>query len=347
MIQGNIESSSNVLGINSIVNKNVIDKNINLKEEEIDLLSTISSITNTKNKIFHNELYNKNIKDIANEVGVDLDNISNIFNDNDNESAIIDKKNNNDNISEINSNISKYSQQNEITKNFQNKPADELEKRNDYPSMQERFNNRAYNNNNKNEDIYNEQKRHDVFSNVLTNIKPNANYTHDIYTEEIKNKKSILLEQIQLLKLMLQEENEDVSNIPDLNEDDRIERLEHIYKILKIKKDRIQFNTLGEELIMFCVHMLESIFDGERTFFGKFQPDLRGWHNSVSVKLKRLRYETSTVVSDVVQSYNISYGTRLAIELIPSMFLYSKVKSACKNKYSKNNMSDNLSQIHI
>ena len=355
MLNGNLESSSNVLGLNSIVNKNTINKSVNLKSEEIDLLSSISSLTNTKSKVFQNELYNKNIKDIANEVGIDLDNISNIFDDNREnkieKEEIIDmfKKDFNKDFDNV-SNISKLSNAS-------------IPKRNDYPSLQERFFNRANNENNgdptasggtqtkfhddKEQFEPNEQHRHDTFNNVINNIQSNTNYSHDIFTEDIKNQKSGLLEQIQLLKLMLLEENEDVSNIPDLNENDSIDRLEHIYKILKIKKDRIQFSTLGEELIMFGVHIIESIFDGEREFFGLYKPNLTGWHNSVQIKLRRLRYETSTVVSDVVQSYNISYGTRLAIELIPSLFLYSKIKTACANKYSKNNFEDNLSQINI
>ena len=224
--------------------------------------------------------------------------------------------------------------------------------RNDFPSLQQRFNIRAEqrenrNNNINNNNTKNEQYRHDVFSNVLHNIKPNAEYTHDIYTEELKNKKSMILEQIQLLILLLKEENEDISNIPEVSENDTIERLDHIYKILKIKKDRNQFSTLGEEIIMFCVHLLESFFDGERVIFGRFQPDLTGWHNSVAVKLRKMKYETSTVISDIVQTYNISYGTRLAIELIPSLFLYSKMKSTCKKKYAKNDLADNLSNIDV
>jgi hypothetical protein len=69
--------------------------------------------------------------------------------------------------------------------------------RNDYPSLQERFFNRAANNpehppsnvsfNNK--PAIKEQVRHDVFSNVLHERKPNPEYTHDIYIEEVKNKK--------------------------------------------------------------------------------------------------------------------------------------------------------------
>ena len=409
----NVTSSANLLGLSSIVNQNTINKEINLKNAELDFLSDISSNYNTND---NTQIYNKDIKDIAAEIGIDVDNISllldnngkknnkNDYDDrrrynNDNDRQRDDdyddrRRYNNDNdrqrdddydrrrdddyddrrrdddyddrrkdddYDKSNVSLNKKSERlvniydtinNEKQKQYNNDYESYVSRRsnnqrNDFPSLQQRFNIRAEQRENRNNNTKNEQYRHDVFSNVLHNIKPNAEYTHDIYTEELKNKKSMILEQIQLLILLLKEENEDISNIPEVSENDTIERLDHIYKILKIKKDRNQFSTLGEEIIMFCVHLLESFFDGERVIFGRFQPDLTGWHNSVAVKLRKMKYETSTVISDIVQTYNISYGTRLAIELIPSLFLYSKMKSTCKKKYAKNDLADNLSNIDV
>ena len=396
----NATSSANLLGLSSIVNQNTINKDINLKNAELDFLSDISSHSNYHTNC-NTEIYNKDIKDIAAEIGIDVDNISLLLDNNgkkNNRNDDDDRRRNNDDYdrrrdddydqrrdddydqrrdddydrqrdddyNKSNVSLNKKSERlvniydtinNEKQKQYNNDNESYVSRRsnnqrNDFPSLQQRFNIRAEqrenrNNNINNNNTKNEQYRHDVFSNVLHNIKPNAEYTHDIYTEELKNKKSMILEQIQLLILLLKEENEDISNIPEVSENDTIERLDHIYKILKIKKDRNQFSTLGEEIIMFCVHLLESFFDGERVIFGKFQPDLTGWHNSVAVKLRKMKYETSTVISDIVQTYNISYGTRLAIELIPSLFLYSKMKSTCKKKYAKNDLADNLSNINV
>mgnify|MGYP000232879298 CR=1 FL=1 len=411
----NATSSANLLGLSSIVNQNTINKDINLKNAELDFLSDISSHSNYHTNC-NTEIYNKDIKDIAAEIGIDVDNISLLLDNNGKKSNKNDDdqrrdddyddqrrddddrrrdddydrrrdddydrrrdddydrrrdddydRRRDDDYDKSNVSLNKKSERlvniydtinNEKQKQYNNDNESYVSRRsnnqrNDFPSLQQRFNIRAEqrenrnNNINNNNNTKNEQYRHDVFSNVLHNIKPNAEYTHDIYTEELKNKKSMILEQIQLLILLLKEENEDISNIPEVSENDTIERLDHIYKILKIKKDRNQFSTLGEEIIMFCVHLLESFFDGERVIFGRFQPDLTGWHNSVAVKLRKMKYETSTVISDIVQTYNISYGTRLAIELIPSLFLYSKMKSTCKKKYAKNDLADNLSNIDV
>ena len=357
-------SSSNLLGLGNIVNKDFINKNINLKTAELDLLSNISSHSNKSND-YKKEIYNKNIKEIAAEIGIDIDNISDVLEGKTKD--VVDVNTIKEDVRERPSSVvfnsyDKYDNRSEIKATHDKRSVVEPEPlRNDYPSLQERFFNRATNNPEKpasnvsynNKPVIKEQVKHDVFSNVLHEIKPNPEYTHDIYIEEVKNKKSMLLEQIQMLKLMLQEEGEDMTSIDNivLTENDSIDKINHIYMILKIKKDRIQFNTLGEEIIMFGVHMLENFFDGNRVFFGRFSPDLTGWHNSVSIKLRRLKMDTCNVVSNIVQTYNISYGTRLCLELIPSMFLYSKVRSSCKNKeskkYTSNDIQDNLSSIDL
>jgi hypothetical protein len=61
-------------------------------------------------------------------------------------------------------------------------------------------------------------------------------------------------------------------------------------------------------------------------WFGSYRPDLVGWSSTVKVKLRRMRYETSTFVGEIMQEYQMSSGVRLALELLPSVFLYSRQK---------------------
>ena len=56
----NQSSSANLLGLSSIVNKDTVNKNINLKNAELDFLSDISSRSGCNNN-YNNEIYNKNI----------------------------------------------------------------------------------------------------------------------------------------------------------------------------------------------------------------------------------------------------------------------------------------------
>lgn len=352
-------SSTNLLGLSNLLNKDSINPQLNAKNIELDFLSDISANTNNNNIYdYNNEIYNKDIRDIANNIGLNMDTLSDLIennNKNDKKSLITED----DGFTSVSQKINK--KEPSIVKSIaqQSNKDSSVKKtesvRNDYPSLKERFIQRSMKKDDEcsvissrksNNNLIGEKKRFDNFNRTLNEIKPSSNFVHNFDLEESKNKKTTLLEEIELLKMMLQEENENI-NVPVLTEDDSIDKLEHVYKLLKIKKDRIQFNTLGEEFIMFMVYMVEGVFNGERVIFGKFKPDLTGWHNSVAIKLRKMRYETSTAVSEVVDSYKIGYGTRLCLELLPSLFLYSKMRTTCKKKYSKNSMDDNLSRINL
>jgi len=99
---------------------------------------------------------------------------------------------------------------------------------------------------------------------------------------------------------------------------------------------------------MFGAHALEEIFDGKRVWFNRYSPDLTGWHNTVNVKLRRMRYDTSNLVSGVMQDYNIGSTTRIALELVPSMFLHSKMRRqqfGSQTLYSDDQMSSAMNNI--
>ena len=60
-----------------------------------------------------------------------------------------------------------------------------------------------------------------------------------------------------------------------------------------------------------------------------------------------MRFDTSTFVSDVMQGYNLGHGTRILLELIPSLFLYSKMKRRqhSDNLISSEEMNNALDKI--
>jgi hypothetical protein len=172
-------------------------------------------------------------------------------------------------------------------------------------------------------------------------------YNYNFFQEEeIRNKKITLLEEIAMLKDFLESEGENVSKIPNVDENSHLKEIEYTYKILKIKKDRAHFNTATEDLIMLFVHILEAIFDGTRSFLGQ-KIDLKGVSTIIKPRLHRLRYETSQIVSAIISNYNIGYGVRLCLELIPAIFFYSLSRSMVKKKnHSKQNLQDNLEKLN-
>jgi hypothetical protein len=145
----------------------------------------------------------------------------------------------------------------------------------------------------------------------------------NIEKEKEDDDKSSLLEQIDMLKITLEDDGVDVSGVPHITKQSTIKDVQNVYKILRLKNDRNRYCSFAEELILAGAYGLEYIFDGKKIWFGR-TPDLTDWSSTIKVKLRRMRYETSTFVQEVMQEYNMSAGMRLALELIPSMFLYSR-----------------------
>jgi hypothetical protein len=132
-----------------------------------------------------------------------------------------------------------------------------------------------------------------------------------------------IMEQIDLLKTNLESEGVDLSRIPDINSGSTKKEAKAVLRILQIKNDRLRYCDMFEEAILAGAYGLESMFDGKKNWFGS-QIDLTGWSDSVKVKLRRMRYDTSTFVSEVVKGYSIGSGWRILFELLPSLFLYSR-----------------------
>jgi hypothetical protein len=78
-------------------------------------------------------------------------------------------------------------------------------------------------------------------------------------------------------------------------------------------------------MLMAGAYSLEYLFDGNKTYFGR-RPNLNGWASVVNVKLRRMRVETSHLTNNVFSSMDMGPGTRLMMELIPSMVLYSRMR---------------------
>jgi hypothetical protein len=172
--------------------------------------------------------------------------------------------------------------------------------------------------------------------------------TFSIKNETEEDTKSQLLEQIDMLRITLEDEGVDLARIPEVNNESTLSEIQNIHKHLRLKNDRNRYCSFAEEFIMFGAHALEEIFDGKRVWVGRYSPDLTGWHNTVNVKLRRMRYDTSNLVSGVMQEYNVDSGMRIMLELVPSMFLHSKMRKqqfGSGTLYSDDEMSAAMNDI--
>lgn len=160
--------------------------------------------------------------------------------------------------------------------------------------------------------------------------------------EKQEDIKIAMLSEIDSLIFSLGEEDVDLSRIPQVTRHSSFEDVESVLKNLRHKNDHLRYCSFAEEFMMFTAHALEDLFDGKKTWFGKYKPDLTGWHNHVNVKLRRMRHDTGQLVSGIMSDYNVGPTARIMFELVPSMILYSRTR---KTQYNKANVNFNDSDI--
>jgi len=173
-----------------------------------------------------------------------------------------------------------------------------------------------------------EQKRQSHINKFMNSIEENDGEIYDLGNAEIEDDKNRLLDRIDTLRTILEEDEVDISHIQEVDRNSKYDEIKYVHRMLAIKNDTRRCSSLAEEGVLMVAYALEDIFDGKRTFFGRFRPNLVGWHTTAQNKLRRMRYETSTIVSDTLKKNNVGYVGRIGLELIPSMIIYSKRKQS-------------------
>jgi hypothetical protein len=316
-MENNLDDPKNIAGISSLLKDDDIESNIDLEELEREIALSGHIIDEEEINIADN--YKKEMNRLSRnyDIGVVEDDIFNESSNNDSmhnvdvSSGHVVEKQYHQESSYSDNNIPGYDQYNS-------------------PKHSDKINDYEYESNNKH--IVNmtiEEKRQDKINNVLKNID-DGDLEFNVNTEREEDDRASLLEQIDMLRITLDDDGVDISGVPSINKQSKMSDIQNIYKILRLKNDRNRYCSFAEELILSGAYGMEYMFDGKKEWFGK-TPDLTDWSSTVKVKLRRMRYETSTFVGQVMQEYNLSAGMRLALELLPSMFLYSRNRRISKN----------------
>ncbi len=169
----------------------------------------------------------------------------------------------------------------------------------------------------------NEERKQDHVNKVLGSMETSNDDAEFVQQEDEEDEMARIMEQVDLLRSNLESEGVDLSRIPDVNTGTSKKEAKSVLRILQIKNDRFRYCDFFEEGILAVAYGLEGIFNGHREILGS-RIDLTGYSDTVKVKLRRMRYDTSNFVSGIMQGYNIGSGWRIALELIPSLFLYSR-----------------------
>jgi hypothetical protein len=175
-----------------------------------------------------------------------------------------------------------------------------------------------------------EQQNKHVINSVLGTLgnddSATQGITEDLARERQIDKKIQQLDQIHSLRTSLQEDSVDIERIPIVSLDNSMNEINEVLRYLLVISDNKRCSVLAEEFILMGAQGAGWVCDGKRSILGR-RPDLTDWHKTVAVKLRHLKHDTSMIVSRVMKKHNIGPGWRIAMELLPSMFYHSAIRS--------------------
>jgi len=170
-----------------------------------------------------------------------------------------------------------------------------------------------------------EQERRRHINSVVSDIRGETRTTFGVERERMQDLKASKLEQIGQLRMTLEEEGIDCDGVTTPTSESAIEEIDSVLNILRLKNDRNRYSSLAEEVILGVAEGVETVFDGSRPIpLVGWRPDYTGYHNTVNVKLHRMRFETSQIVGNIIQKHNVGPTARIVMELLPSFFLYPR-----------------------
>ena len=299
-----IEDVTNIAGMSILINTDDVETGFDPQKLEKDIINEGYSYNN---KVDNNELFNNELEKLTNNFSniEKPSSMEDIFNESVSE-KITNNTINNENIFNP-----------EVDINYNNQS----------------YNNQSYNNQNKFEDdklnyMTNEEKNQKVIQGAINGMKSGA-ADFNLELENELDSKIEKIESINSLRDILDDEKIDLSRVPEVTIKNSMEDIDIVLKVLLYKNNKRRYSSLADDGIMLFAHGIEYLFDGKKTYFGQ-SPDMTDWHKTVRNKLRRMKNETSEVVNNVMKDYNLGAGARIAIELIPSGILYSKLKKSEK-----------------
>ena len=177
--------------------------------------------------------------------------------------------------------------------------------------------------------ITNEHKKKNTVNSVLETMRggTGGQNVYSTQAEQAKDLRDGKLEQIYELRDALAEEGVDVTNIPIPSVSSPAEEIDSILHLLTRKNNRYKYSSMAEEFLSGGAELIETFFDGSRNIpVLNVAPDYTGYSNNVNAKLHRLRFETSQIVGNAIEKHNVSPLSRVLMELVPGFVLYPRIR---------------------
>lgn len=174
-----------------------------------------------------------------------------------------------------------------------------------------------------------EQERRAAVAGVVEDLRGELRTAAGRERQGSLDAKADMVEEIAQLRQLLTEDGVDCAAIPVPTLETPDEEVERVRYVLRRKNNTNRYSTLAEEIILGSAEVLETVFDGTREVpvLG-WKPDYTGYHNTVNVKLRRIRPETAQLVGNVMGRRDVGPLTRIALELLPSFILYPRQKKS-------------------
>jgi hypothetical protein len=330
----NIEDDTNIVGLAGLINERHVNDKLDVDKIEKDMIGTPGIKIIDEVDPAHE--FEKTIKELSTGMGLDLHDGS------DSDSGSDSSRNRGRSRNRSRSRSGSSSSSSSSRSRSRSGSSSSSDSGSDSSRRKSRYR-RNYNYYGKHKSPYHNRANYTEASELddILRAYTGSNGAANIEHEKEEDMKAILLEDIDELKSELDSDGIDLSRIVNTDANTPMAVVKNVHKILRMKYDRKRSTTLGSELILAGAQGLGYVLNGKNKI-GPFAPDLQGWHNTVRPKLRRMRYETSTVVSSVMREFDMGPVSRIAFELIPSAFLYSNMRKEQNDRtnYSQDQMSE-------
>jgi hypothetical protein len=331
------KGGAHLSGITSLMNKQHINQNADIDQIERIVLNN-NNVAEPKK-----EDYNLEVNKLAKELGLDFGTGLKIvvLDDEASIKAPPSVKSNKSNCSHC-SKCSKCSQRNPHTHNkdvpYRSTREDTYKPREDtYRSREDTY--KPYSTerhkDNVKEDVVetDEHYKKSKVMEVMGDLRKEHKTGFSMNVERTRDTKSNKIEQICNIISSLDEEGVDVKSFNIPSTDASMEEIDSILNLVNMKMNRTRYSSMFEDIVIGAAEFMESKLDGTRNIPPfNWKPDYTGYSNTVSVKLHRMRYETSKLVGNGMEKLNIGSTTRILMELLPSLVLYPKTNANHRKK---------------
>lgn len=313
------KEGTHLSGITSLMNKQHINQFANLEQIEQQVLNSSTRVEPAKTD------YNSEVDKLAKELGLDFGSGLKLVKLDDDISEHVPPPPAPPSVKSNKSRCSHCSVCSKCSQRMEN-PTTPTPVRNSYvPQPKE------YRDNVKDDTVINITDEHSKKAKIMEvfgDMRKDNKTGFSMNAERTRDAKSNKIEQICNVVSSLEEEGIDIKGFTIPSVESTMDEIDSVLNLVNMKMNRTRYSSLFEEIVIGGAEFMESKLDGTRSIPPfNWKPDYTGYSNTVSVKLHRMRYETSKLVGNSMEKLNIGSTTRILMELLPSLLLYPKTNS--------------------